>query len=195
MSPSRVTALSFAMLAITLLGCAEEYVPFARPYAYPRLTLPEQTSYVRFDNQHCPFTFEYPDFGKVTRNVEDSCWVNITFENFDATLHINGRTVTSTELSIEFLQEEHRRLIYGHSVKASRIMPSPLELPSGTGMKYEIVGEVGTPIQVFFHDKDERRSLSLSYYYRTATKNDSLAPVTEYMKAQVDHLIQSIEWK
>ncbi len=180
---------------IFLSACGEEYVPFARKYAFPRLDLPTETSYQVFESEACAFSFEYPEVGKLTRNQEDSCWVNISLEEYDATFHVNGRSILTSGRPLEVHLEEHRRLIYNHSVKAARIVPEAINMANGAGTKYEMVGEVGTPMQVFFHDEAGEESVILSFYYQSALKNDSLAPVTEYLKGQLDHIVETIEWK
>lgn len=183
------------MTLVVLSACEEEYVPFARKHAFPRLELPATTAYQVFENEACPFTFEFPENSTVSRNKTDSCWVDISLEQYDATIHVNGRNIPRSGRPLEVHQEEHRRLIYNHSVKAARIVPEALALSNGSGVKYEMVGEVGTPMQVFFHDPTGEESIVMSFYYRSAMKNDSLAPVTAYLKGQLDHLLQSIDWK
>ena len=183
------------LLVSGILSCEEAYVPYARPYGFPRLELPDSTSYVLFESVACPFTFEYPSSGRISRNQPDSCWVDIAFPGFDGTLHVNSRHIPGSGMSLEAHQEEHRRLIYNHSVKATRIVPAPVEYPAGKGVKYEMTGEVGTPIQLFFHNNEGTESVIMSFYYQTAVENDSLAPVTDYMKGQIDHLMQSFRWK
>lgn len=184
-----------AMSLMFLTACGEEYVPFARKYAFPRIDLPASTTYELFENEACPFTFEYPTSATISRNVADSCWVDINLEEYDATFHVNGRNILLSGRPLEVHQEEHRRLIYNHSVKAARIVPEAIQLPNGAGIKYEMVGEVGTPMQVFFHDPSGEESVVISFYYQSALKNDSLAPVTVYLKDQLDHVVESIHWK
>lgn len=187
--------LAAGLMVGLMSGCEEEYVPFARKYAFPRIELPAQTVYKVFDQEACPFTFEYPETGTISRNQPDSCWVDISMEEFGATIHVNGRSIPGSGRPVEVHQEEHRRLIYNHSVKAARIVPGPLTLENGSGITYEMVGEVGTPMQAFFHDPSGEESVVISFYYQTAMKNDSLAPVTGYLKDQMNHLIESINWK
>ena len=128
----------FLLLSCVLLllsGCSDEYVPFPRKYAYPRLSLPTETTYKIFETETCPFSFEYPAFAEISRNSPDSCWVNIRFPQFDGTLHVNSREIGGSGLPLEAHQEEHRRLIYNHAMKAARIIPSPIDFPSGSGVK------------------------------------------------------------
>lgn len=192
---NKLLCLSILLGGLILSGCEDEYVPFARKYAFPRIDLPRETLYTVFDNEACPFTFEYPESGEIRRNLKDSCWVDIHMAPFGATLHINGRRITGSGRPLELHQEEHRRLIYTHAVKAARIVPAALQFEHGAGVSYEMVGEVGTPMQMFFHDTRGEESVVMSFYYQTAVKNDSLAPVTSYLKKQMHHLVETISWK
>lgn len=188
----------FFLLSTIILagwGCTEEYVPFPRPYAFPRLELPTQVGYQTFDNESCPFTFEYPEGARIERNRADSCWVDITFPDYDCTWHLNSRNIPGSGRPLAVHQEEHRRLIFNHAIKASRIEPEPIEYPAGSGVKYQVSGNVATPTQIFFHDSLGQEAMTFSFYYQTALKNDSLAPVTDFMRAQVEHMLQTFRWK
>ncbi len=59
---------------------------------------------------------------------------------------------------------------------------------------YEIYGEVPTSVQFFYSDSI-KHSLMTSFYFNTATKNDSLQPIISYMKKDLTHMIETIEWK
>jgi len=54
-------------------------------------------------------------------------------------------------------------------------------------------GEV--PSQFQFHITDSTQHfLRGALYFRTATKNDSLAPVIEYVKKDIVHLLNTLTW-
>ena len=183
-------------LLLLLMAC-EEYVPTPRPRAFPRIDLPAPTarSYQTFQSQTCPVSLEIPAAGQVTRDLNDSCWVDIYFEQHDLTWHLTVRDIRPGPEGVAPYFEDHRKLVYKHSKKASRIESSPFESPQGNGFWFEIYGEVGTPAQVFMTDPQDRYSLVLSFYYQTAMERDSLRPVTQYMKEEMQHAISTIEWK
>lgn len=185
------------LISLLLLSACEEYIPTARPRAYPRIDLPAQTdrSYSRLESSTCPISIELPDAGKITRNLVDSCWVDISFEAYALTWHLTVRDIAPGPEGVAPYLEDHRKLVYKHSKKASRIESEPFEGPNGNGFWFDIYGEVGTPTQIFMTDPQERYSLVLSFYYQTATARDSLAPITQYMKEEMQHAISTIEWK
>ncbi len=170
--------------------------PLPRPFGYPRIEFPQDYSYVQFQKETCPYTFNYPDWGELAQFREDSCWVDIYFPLYDCTWHITYREL-ETKAGIEarnFILEEHRSLIYNHSKKASNILNSPLSESRGYGVFYEIYGNVGTPAQVFFSDSANTQILMTSFYYNSTIQNDSLHPISELMKGELLKMVESIQW-
>lgn len=188
-----LTALisTFLLLAVS----CEEPVSQPRKYGFPRIEFPQDYAYTTFSNESCPFTFDYPEFGEITRESGDSCWVDITFPAFDLTWHLTYRNAQVSGKSSSQHFEEYRRLVYKHSSKASHIEANPFEAPAGKGTLFEIYGEVGTPEQVFLADSEEQDIMMMSFYFRTATENDSLAPVSAYMKKEVKKMLNTFKWK
>lgn len=184
-----------AILLLTgLIGCSEPD-PMPRKLAYPRIDLPAHTTYATFRNEACPFTFEYPDYGEISRDMADSCWVDIRFSRFNCKWHISYHDVQASDKNLDEHYEEWRSLIFKHSKKASRIQDKPVSTPLGKGFFYEVYGDVGTPAQFFFSDSSGNEVVMTSFYFRTALKNDSLAPVIDYMKGELQHMIESIRWE
>ena len=181
-------------LSFFITSC-EEPINQPRKYGFPRMELPEGFGYKTFSNESCPFTFDFPDYGEISRDMSDSCWVDINFPGYDLTWHFTYRNTEESNKSRGQHFEEYRRLIYKHSSKASHIEANPMEAPSGKGTLFEIYGEVGTPQQVFLYDQKEEDIMMMSFYYQTATENDSLAPLTVYMKEEVQKMLQTFKWK
>lgn len=184
------------LLTLALLACGDDYVPTPRPHAYPRIELPSQAqrSYTTFAREGCPFTFEYPADGEVVRQEQDSCWLTLRFDRYDLTWHITHRNIPASGKPQVAHFEDFRRLVYKHSKKASRIEENPFTLPQGNGFLFEVYGEVGTPAQVFFADQAEEDLVMMTFYYRDATTRDSLAPITQYMKEELRHAVESLRW-
>lgn len=190
----RTSLFILCVCALIAVAC-EEPVSQPKRYGYPRVELPQDYGYKAFSNDACPFTFDYPDYGEISRNAEDSCWVDITFPVLDLTWHLTYRNVEETGKTRGQHFEEYRRLVYKHASKASHIDANPFDAPSGKGTLFEIYGEVGTPEQVFLYDKTEQDIMMMSFYFRTATENDSLAPVSSYMKEEVQKMLNTFRWK
>ena len=187
----------FCLLPLLLLMACQDYSPYPRPLGFPRIDLPAQAdrTYQTFDNETCPFSFSYPSSGKVSRDQADSCWADIRFPDYGLTWHLTSRQAGDDGKDRNGHYEEYRRLIYKHAKMATQIRETPFSNPSGEGVLFEIYGDVGTPAQVFFYDPSEQNLLMMSLYFRTASKNDSLQPIINYMKAEVMQSMESMKWK
>ena len=184
----------FIAPVLCLLSCTES-TPIPRKYGFHRIEFPNTTQYKSFDNRSCPFTFEYPVEGEIVRDFKDSCWVDIEFERYGLTWHLNYRNANEDGRDRNFHFEEHRKLIYKHSKKASEIRPFQFTNSQGYGTLHEVYGNVGTPAYIFFSDTADQDIFVMSFYFQTALKNDSLAPVIDYMKGEVRHMVESLRWE
>lgn len=182
-------------LLLTLLlwlgGCGEDPVPKQR--GFHRLEMPAHT-YQRYTRPGCPYSFEYPGFGTVSYNDPDSCWMDIYFKPFHCNWHFTYRPLKGSreQRSREF--EDYRKLIYKHTVKATQIRESQIETPRLRGTMFEVYGNVPTSAQLFLTDAENQHVMEVSFYFFTAVKNDSLAPVIQYMKQDLLHLAESLAW-
>jgi len=189
-----LSAIGIAVLALLLVGCAGEDPPRARPYGFHKISLPETIAYQSFVSESCPFSFQYPVMGEVSREMKDSCWVDIYFPDYDLKWHLTHRYVPDTELKIGEHFEEHRKLIYKHSKKATQIAARDFETATSSGTAWEVYGNVGTPAYYFIADSAKENMLTVSFYFNTAMKNDSLAPVIDYMRGEMEKALQTLEW-
>ena len=185
------------LLAGAFLGsCGNSPLPpYPRPLGYPRFELPQAYAYARFAEPNCPFTFDYPEFAEVSLFRPDSCWVDIYFPPFDCTWHFTYRFAKEGKVERDYSLEEHRLLIYKHSKKAQNISSSNLAHTNGYGTLYEVFGNVGTPSQVFYSDSTHSHILMTSFYYNSSLQNDSLAPLSQYMKGELQKMVRSIQWE
>ena len=55
-------------------------------------------------------------------------------------------------------------------------------------------GDVPSTFQFFTHDSTSHFFRGV-LYFPTATKNDSLAPVSEYVIEDMKHLLNTLKWK
>lgn len=178
---------------VSLFGCNTP-APFPRPFGFHRIDLPDDKSYKIFQNEICPFTFEYPSLGQISKQTLDSCWVDIYYPAYDCKWHITYRSIPIQGRDRAYHLEEHRSLIYKHAKMATRINNTPVQEENGYGVLYEVYGNVGTPAQFFFSDSTGNHVVMTSFYFNTALKNDSLQPIINYMKGELKHMMSSIQW-
>jgi gliding motility-associated lipoprotein GldD len=183
------------LLLLMLLMSCEPPVPRARPYGYHRISFPDSIAYQDFSNPYCPFSFPYPASATITRSMQDSCWIDIYFPSYDLKWHLTYRSIPESDRPLSGHFEEYRQLVYKHTKKATQILSHPFQQGQVTGTAWEVYGNVGTPAYYFVTDSSREHLLLSSFYFNTALKNDSLAPVIDYMKGEMEKALGQVEWK
>ena len=95
---------------------------------------------------------------------------------------------------LQEITKDARKLTSQHNVKAYSIEESVMKNKNGVNsFLFELEGEVPSQFQ-FFSTDSSKHFLRGALYFPHATKNDSLAPVIEYIKTDIIHLLNSLEW-
>lgn len=187
--------LIWPLWAIGFIAChSNEYSP--KPRAYHRLYFPEkeQQSY----EGDCPFRFQYPIYSHVhpdTLASGNSCWMDIDFEHFNASLHLSYYSIGSPAL-LDELSEDAHTFAFKHAIKASYIDEAMISYPERKvyGTFYTIGGNAASPAQFYVTDST-RHYLRASLYFNERPKIDSLQPVVDYIMEDMRTMIKTLEWK
>ncbi len=192
--------LSFFLLIILVLsGCRGETSYTPKPRMYPRVEFPQQ-SYQLFESD-CPFSFEFPRYAEIERDStffgernDKPCWMDINLPDFEGKIHCSYYAI-DTENTFDKLKRDAFKLAQEHSVKADAIDEYPIQKPNGvSGFVFDIEGPAASSFQFFMTDST-KHFLRGAVYFDTQTKPDSLKPITEFVKVDVVHLINTFEWK
>ena len=186
--------MSMIFVALLVASCSREYQP--KPKGFNRLILPEASYQMSPDT--LPYQFEYSKharFLKDTSWVSEKHWVEVYYPEFKATIHVTYKKVNrDSKLLKEFLQDAYV-LTSKHQIKAYAIDETIVKTPSGkTAVVAELEGEVPSQFQFTMTDSLQN-FLRGALYFNVKVQNDSLQPAIEYMKKEVMHLINTVEWK
>jgi gliding motility-associated lipoprotein GldD len=98
--------------------------------------------------------------------------------------------------SLASYSEDIRTIAYKHIVKADDIIETPVMIPEKKvyGMIYEIKGNTASSLNFYLTDSVDN-FLSGALYFNTIPNKDSLAPVISFFKNDIEHLIETVEWK
>lgn len=178
---------------LLLLGCREEFSP--KPKGYNRIDLPAP-KYQPLRQDH-PFFFEYSAYSKVLRDssrVAMPHWINVYYPQYQANVQLTYRPLNQDPKMLNKLLEDARRLTIKHQIKAEAIEEAVLRTPKGLTVSVaELSGEVPSQFQ-FYTTDSSRHFFRGALYFRTATANDSLAPVIDYIKKDILHLLNTLEF-
>ena len=187
-------SIPVAIAVLFLVACGQDYLP--KPKGFNRIELPE-FSYQPLPDSF-PYSFEYSKEARLLRDsswISERYWINLHYPKLGATVQITYKPVTDSIIR-EFLSDSYK-LTSQHNIKAYAIEEKIIELPNGLYASFtELEGEVPTQAQFHITDKDSSdHFLRGALYFPTATKNDSLAPVINYVKQDMIHLITTLRWE
>lgn len=189
----RRNIILIGLLLVLLSACHEEYTP--KPRGYFRIDLPEH-EYMVLDSTF-PYSFEYPVYAGLSADPlspDEPYWLNIDFPDFKGKIHLSYKRVDNN--LVEYL-EDSRQFVMKHIPKASGIHDSLIldRDKNLYGLIYHIEGMgAASPCQFFITDSSSH-FVRGALYFDVVPNNDSLAPVIEFLRKDIEHLLRSFEWK
>ena len=178
------------LIILTLHGCKDD--PFPKPYGYPRLNLPK-VGYENWTN-NCNIFFRKSIGANIERIQKDSCFFNLSYPSLNAKVHcsyipVNGRLKEMIDQEYK-LREKHNQ--FSTNVK-ERVYHN--ETKHVHALLFNISGtQAATPLQFFITDS-VNHFFRGTLYFNTSPNNDSLATAIDFIRADVDTLVESFEWK
>lgn len=184
--------IAVVFIAILLFSCeSESFTP--KPKGYFRIDLPEK----KYEQTilDCPFTFEKPTYTviKMVEQADKPCWFNLDFTTLQASLYFSYNKI---ENNLNQYLDDSRTLAFKHSVKAIDIEQIVINYPQKKvyGLIYDIKGNAASEFQ--FHLTDSvNHFLVGSLYFNTPPNQDSIQPVLDFVKQDIEHLFSTFEWK
>lgn len=196
----KISLLIIIAIALASCGGNTDYTP--KPRAYFRIYYPKK-EYRTFDTIY-PFTFIYPKYAYIEKDLHPQqnekvlnmkYLLNMQFPQFKGTLHLSYESITSKKVFDE-LREDARTFAFKHTVKATSIEQGTINNPKAKvyGIYYTIDGNAASSVQFFITDSS-KNYLRGALYFNTEPRLDSIQPVLNFVKKDVDTLIKSFRWK
>lgn len=174
----------------------DKFTNAPHPKGFSRIELPSAL-YRPLEKGH-PFTFEVSKYAQVLKDSvswAEPHWLYIYYPRWDAFIQLTYKSLNHDRKKLAALIEDAYTLAAKHQGKASGIQDYVMTTKSGrkAGL-IELEGEVATSFQ-FFTTDSTRHFIRGAVYVKTATANDSLAPIIKFLKQDAIHLIQTLEWR
>jgi gliding motility-associated lipoprotein GldD len=196
---SRARILLFLFIIAPSVGCREVAVP--KPRGHFRIDLPER-QYVQFDektvnNPNIPLSFEYPVYGHLTFQEEKGIhpgWFNIEFPKYKAKIYLTYKDVNDDIDSL--LAQSYDLNVKYHVSKADAINEQVLNNSENKvyGILYDLKGNTASAVEFYVTDSI-KHYLRGSLYFASEPNADSLAPVIDFFREDIMHLIETLKWK
>jgi gliding motility-associated lipoprotein GldD len=186
------TLIYFFVALMLLASCDEPLIP--RKKGYLRIEIPA-AGYTQFDPQGCPFKFEVSKIAVIepdTNSLSEPCWWYINYPTLNGQLFLSYKPVKN---NFNVFAEDSRALVYKHTQRANAINEEMVSNNyHASGILYNIGGNAASSIQFFMTDSS-KHFLRGALYFNSIPNADSLAPVIDYIKKDIDHMLSTLQWK
>ncbi len=186
--------LLVSIISATVMSCSKDYTP--KPKGYNRIPLPD-TAYRALPDS-LPYTFEYSKYATLLKDtswIREKHWVEINYPTLKANIHITYKKLLNNEqLLKEFLNDAYV-LTAKHQIKANAINETIVTTKEGkVAVIADIEGEVPSQFQFTMTDST-KNFLRGALYFNTQVANDSLKPAIDFMKKEMMHIVNTLEFK
>lgn len=187
----KVFQISF--ISLFLFACESDFTPKRK--GYNRIDLPQQ-KYDTLENKYS-YSFLVSEEAEVRQHSSPYAtkdWIDIEYYDFNADVQITYIPIENKEMFQSLINDAYK-LTSKHQIKATAIDRVEMVTDMGHAATiFELEGEVPSQMQFYVTDSS-KNFLRGALYFKTATKNDSLAPVIDFIKKDALVLINSLEWK
>ena len=190
-----IVLIATLIIALIAVSCENESSYLPKPRGYFRIDLPEK-AYSTVDTIE-KYSFECPQYALVTPDPyspEEKNWVNVEMPQFKGSIHLTHKPVDGN--LGEYLEDVHT-MVTKHLQKANGVRDSLIANDEHHvyGLFIEMDGKgVATPMQFYLTDST-RNFVRGALYFNFKPDNDSMQPVINFIRDDIDHMISTFEWK
>jgi gliding motility-associated lipoprotein GldD len=181
-------------------ACKDTSIYTPKPRSFPRINYPMK-SFKDFEENYCNFSFRMPAYFEIQKDTsffeakpENECWFNLYVEEFDCTLYCNYLEVGKNK-SFDEIKTDAFNISDYHNKRATYIDELILQNEFGAqGIAFEIEGPVASHYQFYLTDSLQEHFFRASLYFNAQAKPDSLRPMLDFLKEDLDSIIYTFEW-
>ena len=191
----------FSVLFISFLSSCDETVSVPKPRAYPKVVYPVK-AYAPFDKRYCNFTFDLPTYAVIEHDTtffderpKSDCWFNILIPQLNAKIYCSYYPITSRK-DFDELVKDAFDMTNKHNIKASYIDEAPVHRQADRvhGVIFNVEGPAASSYQFFLTDST-RNFLRGALYFNTQARPDSLAPVVDFVRKDLNRMVGTLKWE
>lgn len=184
------------MFGLSLLAsaCGSNYTPKPRGYFRIEFSAKKYQNY----KSNAPYSFDYPVYAQIqadTRKDAQPYWIDVAFPQFNGRIHVSYLAIKSPQM-LNQLSEDARTFAFKHTVKATSIDEGIIYYPKKKvyGIYYTIEGNTASAVQFYLTDSS-KNYLRGALYFNEQPRIDSIKPVLNFIKKDIDVFIKTFQWK
>ena len=189
----------FAAIAccVVFASCRPDtYTP--KPRGYYRIDYPEH-KYQVFNKPGYPYSFEYPVYASIEKDTteakpENPYWINMIFPTLGGEIYISYKEI-SAQQPLEKLLEDSYHMSFYHSKRADYINDPAFhnEASHVHGVFYDVGGNAASSYQ-FYATDSVKHFIRAALYFNVTPNADSLRPVNEFLRVDMEHMLETLKW-
>lgn len=197
---TRIIALSL-LLAIFLFSCKPAtYTP--KPRGYYQIALPEH-KYKQFNEGSFPYTFEFPVYGNIIKDSsfygkmpENPYWINIDFPKLGGRIYISYKAIQAGQSLEKLMEDSYEMSVTVHSKRADYIDDFNFNNPENNvyGIFYSVGGDAASAYQ-FYATDSIKNFIRGALYFDVSPNADSLKPVNDFLRKDIEHMLHTLRWQ
>jgi gliding motility-associated lipoprotein GldD len=181
------------------MACNSDYST-GKKKGYFNIAFPEK-KYKSFDEPGYPYTFQYPVYASVSKDTtffDDKAgdwWINIDVPQFGGRIYVSYKAIGGAN-DFDSLVRDGFKMAYKQHVDISTgIIEERIQTPNAVeGIYFDLGGNTATANQFFLTDST-RHFLRGALYFDAAPNADSLGIVNDFLKKDLQHLINTLKWR
>ncbi|MBR6844012.1 MAG: hypothetical protein IKM79_02815 [Bacteroidales bacterium] len=207
-----------AALVLLFCSCSNDYTP--KPAAYLRIDTPEHkywlvdtlrtnpgdtlifgsdTAVVITGHDHLfPFIFEANECVELAEKdaPRGEVWLDINYPQWNGVVFLTYKRIRSLD-DLRGQIDTSARLLEKHYQVASGVDEHRFDSDDGTvhAVTWHLLGAKVASTYQFYATDSVSNFLRGGLFLNQTPNNDSLAPVLEYIQADIDHLIETLRWR
>jgi gliding motility-associated lipoprotein GldD len=186
--------LAVVLLIVMCYACGSDPIP--KPKAYLRLEYPTP-QYARISTQ-LPFTFDKNILAddlsqiKISRD-QKSVGLDLNYSQLKGTIYLTYKSVNN---NLEDYLLDAQNITQKHTQKADEITEQKFIDAKNRvyGMFYEVGGNAASQSQFYVTDSINHFVTGSLYFY-AKPNYDSILPAADYLKKDIQHIMETIKWK
>jgi gliding motility-associated lipoprotein GldD len=199
MKIARIDQAAVLIIILFILSeCREPVVP--KPKGYFRIDLPVKEyrlANMTSSGLDMPLSFEYPVYGRISKDQKqnsDPGWFNIEFPEFRAKIYLTYKSIHNN--LPDLIEQTYTMNVKNHINKADAIEEQVIDNNANKvyGILYDLKGNTATALQFYVTDST-RNYLRGSLYFNAEPNPDSLAPVINFFRTDIVHLLETLKWE
>ncbi len=189
------------LLCILLFAACEPETYIPKPRGYYKIEFPKK-EYTTFNKADYPYSFEYPMYANIEKDTmffdqktENPWWINVNFSKLGGKIYISYKEINATHTLTKLLEDSYKMSHY-HSKRADYINEPVFNISQNHvhGIFYDVGGNAASALQ-FYATDSVKHFIRGALYFDTTPNVDSLKPINEFLRKDIEHLIQTLQWK